>query len=66
MHIIVNGKNKELTAADTLATLITQFCQDARYVVAELNGQIVKKPDWAKAALNDGDQVELVSLVGGG
>ena len=66
MKIILNGGQKELAGQMTLTSLINNFCKNPRYVVAELNGAIVKKNGWDDSTLKDGDSVELVNFVGGG
>lgn len=66
MKIILNGGQKELAGQMTLTSLINNFCKNPRYVIAELNGVIVKKNGWDDSTLKDGDSVELVNFVGGG
>ena len=66
MNIILNGKQKELTCTLNLKSTVEQFCKDKTPVIAELNGEIIKPPQWEKTTLKAGDIVELVSFVGGG
>ena len=66
MQIKLNGQLKHLETALCLDALIGEFCAHKRPVVAELNGEIIKGPDWKTTALKDGDTLELVSFVGGG
>ena len=66
MHIILNGKPKEFQNTLNLKNVIEQFCLDKIPVVAELNGEIIKDPQWESTALNEGDILELVRFVGGG
>ena len=66
MKIILNGNQKELTRQATLASLVSGFCKNPRFVIAELNGVIVKKDTWDGCTLKDGDSLELVNFVGGG
>ena len=35
-------------------------------IAVEINGEIIKKSDYDKTVLNDGDKIEVVSFVGGG
>lgn len=65
MKIILNGTEKTI-AATTLKSLIDELCRNPQYVIAELNGSIVKSPAWDKQPLKDGDHLELVNFVGGG
>jgi thiamine biosynthesis protein ThiS len=39
---------------------------DGSRVAVELNGQIVRKPDWPAAKVRAGARIEVVWLVGGG
>lgn len=66
MNITLNGKPKEFPDPLGLKPLVEQFCKDKSPVIAELNGEIIKLPQWEETALKEGDVVELVSFVGGG
>ena len=66
MKIILNGQSHECVESARLKNIIEQFCQDTRYVIAEVNGAIVKNTQWSAHPLSDGDTVELVNFVGGG
>ena len=64
--IIINGNPKALPYSYTLKECIQHFCRDARHVIAELNGKIIKSPEWEKVQLSEGDTLELINFVGGG
>ena len=66
MKIIINGQPREFNAPVDLQAVITVCLADKRLVIAELNGQIIKTPLWAATPVREGDQLELVSFVGGG
>ena len=66
MKIKLNGQEKEFAGAQTLQSIIEQFCREHRRIIAEVNGEIVKSPRWVETLLKDGDAIELVSFVGGG
>ena len=66
IKIVLNGKEKELSTDSNLKTLISQCCQDPQHVIAEVNGQIIKKQIWETTSLTQGDAIELVNMVGGG
>ena len=66
MKITINGQTKDLTNAQNIAELVSQFCKVPKNVIAEINGGIVPSSDWAKTTLKDGDTIELVTFVGGG
>jgi len=66
MKIVLNGQEKQFTQNQSLKNLIDQCCADNPYVIAEVNGHIIKNPHWNDTQLKDGDAVELVNFVGGG
>lgn len=63
--VIVNGKERTLEGL-TLAELLAKDAYQVDRVVVELNGQIIPPGAYAKTQLLAGDQVEVVSFVGGG
>ncbi len=66
MKIQLNGTNKEYVASQNLKQLITQNCKTPTGIIAEINGDIVKAPQWEETVIKDGDTVELIAFVGGG
>ncbi len=66
MQIIINGKEKEFSGPIFLQAVIRDISRDPRHVIAEVNGRIVKNPVWPQTLLQEGDRVELVTMVGGG
>ena len=66
MKITINGQPKNFNSPTQLNDVIAQFCKSSSRVIAELNGDIVKKTSWNITSVKDGDTVELVSFVGGG
>lgn len=66
MKLTVNGDPMDLPEGMTAAGLLDQLKLNPGLVVVELNLEILKRDDLVKAALNEGDQVEIVHFVGGG
>ncbi len=66
MNISINGKTEEIPHKSTVAEIISLKKLDALHVVVEVNQEIVKRNYWDTYALNENDQIELLSLVGGG
>ncbi len=64
--VTVNGEPQRLPAATTVAGLIARLGIDPQRVAVERNLDVVPRATWAGAALADGDQVEIVTFVGGG
>lgn len=68
-RLLVNGEDKEFVDGAfpaTILELLNILGLDAKMVVAEVNGDIVRRQDFASHALASGDKVELVRFVSGG
>ena len=69
MKIKVNGevKNIELDQENALlSTALNLMGYRPSTVVVELNNLIINSIKWEKVKLKDGDNLEIVSIVGGG
>lgn len=66
MTVTVNGAPHDVPEAATVADLIQLLGLGKNAVAAEVNQRLVPKRDHPTTPLQDGDKVELVSLVGGG
>ena len=66
MKLTVNGEGMDLSEGMTAAALLEKLKLNPGLVVVELNLEILKRDDLAKAMLSEGDQVEIVHFVGGG
>ena len=62
----VNGKEVELGEPTPLLVYLERLGVDARAVAVEHNGQIVERAAFERVTLDEGDQVEIVRMVGGG
>jgi sulfur carrier protein len=69
MRLKVNGEDRDFPpgeAPENLAALIHSLGIDQDLVVAEVNGDIVRRDAGISRTLADGDCIEIVRLVGGG
>lgn len=67
MHrITVNGEERTVEAGTTVATLIAGLGLGDRPVAVERNRNVVPRAEHATAELADGDELEIVTFVGGG
>ena len=66
IQIQLNGREREIAAACTVAGLIEELGLLPEQVAVELNKDLVTRAERAETTLSEGDQVELVTLVGGG
>ena len=64
--IKVNGETIYPEGEMTVADIVEGRGYRAALIAVEVNGAIVKKADYDKTVLRDGDKVEIVSFVGGG
>jgi thiamine biosynthesis protein ThiS len=65
INIIVNGETRELAEGTTLRALVAQFNLTPEKVAIELNRRLVKSEKY-DTPLKSGDEVEIVTFVGGG
>jgi sulfur carrier protein len=66
MKIKINGIEKELAHPVGLNELVSQFCKNPKHIIAEVNGEILRAPQWTGRSIKEGDTIELVGFVGGG
>ena len=66
MILTVNGEPAEQADGLTVSALLAALKLDSRRVAIERNRLIVRRAQFDKTALADGDELEIVTLVGGG
>ena len=69
MKIKVNGEEKKLDISKEtalLSTALNSMGYKPNTIVVELNNLIINSLKWEKVKLKDGDNLEIVSIVGGG
>ena len=66
MRITVNGEAREVDEATTLDALVRLLALAPERLAVELNFEVVRRDDWPRRTLSDGDRVEIVHFVGGG
>jgi thiamine biosynthesis protein ThiS len=65
IKVIVNGASRELSDGTTLRALVEQFKLTPEKVAIELNRRLVRSEKY-DTPLKSGDEVEIVTFVGGG
>jgi sulfur carrier protein len=65
MTVKVNGDVRDLPAGETVRALIARYQLTPEKVAIELNKRLLRGEKY-DTALNDGDEVEIVTFVGGG
>lgn len=66
IRITVNGDAREVPAGMTVGQLLVELGLGGRRVAVERNKAVVPRAVHAETALAEGDQLELVTFVGGG
>ena len=69
MRIKVNGEEKKLELDQEnalLSTALNSMGYKPNTIVVELNNLIISSIKWEKVKLEEGDNLEIVSIVGGG
>lgn len=61
----INGQNLDVEGKSISQYLLTTNF-DIKRIAVELNGNIIPKAKYDETVLRDGDEVEVVSFVGGG
>ena len=69
MKIKVNGEEKKLEFDQEnilLSSALNSMGYKPNTIVVELNNLIISSINWGKVKIKDGDNLEIVSIVGGG
>lgn len=66
MKLVVNGEPREVADGVTVEQLVAALGIDRRSVAVERNREIVPRSQHATTTLENGDRVEIVTMVGGG
>ncbi|MFM7921222.1 MAG: sulfur carrier protein ThiS [Planctomycetaceae bacterium] len=66
MQITLNGAPRDIPAAATISDLLADLKIESRYCAVERNRVVVPRETHRTVTLLDGDQIEIVTLVGGG
>ncbi len=66
MQIELNGHETVLDGPITVARLLERCSLHPQRVAVEINEELVRRTEFAERLVEDGDRVEVVTLVGGG
>jgi thiamine biosynthesis protein ThiS len=66
IQVTVNGEPLLVPASSTVADVIQRLSLDSRRVAVELNLLVLPRAAHSTQRLNHGDQIEIVTFVGGG
>ena len=62
----VNGETQTCPGSILLPTLLEQLGLNPRLIAVEYNGEILHRQFWADTKMQEGDRLEIVTIVGGG
>jgi sulfur carrier protein len=62
----INGDRRQFPSQTRLPALLTQLGMNPRLVAVEYNGEILQRQFWQETELQEGDRLEIVTIVGGG
>lgn len=66
MTIRLNGEPFEIAGPVTISALLAELNIDPRIVAVEHNVAVVKRQQYDRTIVSEGDEVEIVRFVGGG
>ena len=69
MKLKINGEEKKIELDQEnalLSTALNLMGYKSNTIIVELNDLIINSINWRKVKLKDGDNLEIVSIVGGG
>ena len=66
MEVTINGKAQTIADDSTVMDLLVSLDVSPKTVIVEHNGRILKRDRFADTSLEEGDQLELIQIVGGG
>ena len=65
MNVTVDGEPRDLPTGETIRTLVARYNLTPDKVAIELNRRLLRSERY-DTPLNEGDEVEIVTFVGGG
>jgi sulfur carrier protein len=66
IQITVNGKDVQIESPLTVEQLLDTAHVPPNYLAVEVNAEVVPREDYTLVTVGDGDEIEVVTLVGGG
>jgi thiamine biosynthesis protein ThiS len=66
IEILLNGERRTVPDGLTVADLVSYLNLVSERLAVEYNSQILKRKNWDRKLVSDGDKLEIVHFVGGG
>ncbi len=64
--LVVNGETRNCSSQTPLPDILQQLGFHPRLVAVEYNGEILHRQFWSETKVQQGDRLEVVTIVGGG
>lgn len=66
IRVLINGEPQQLPVGMTVAELLQHLQREPRFLAVERNFELIPRTQHAACRLQADDQIEIVTLVGGG
>jgi thiamine biosynthesis protein ThiS len=66
IRIVLNGEPHHLSSPGSVRSLLEELGLDPDRVAVEVNRRILKRAQFGSREVSEGDEVEVVTFVGGG
>jgi sulfur carrier protein len=66
INLMVNGQEQQCKVETLLIDLLLQLKMNPQLVAIEYNGEILHRQFWSGTVIEEGDILEVVTIVGGG
>lgn len=66
MFILLNGKQKEVPDNISVKELVELLKLNEELIAVEVDGNIIRKSEYKNYLLKEGNEVEILTLIGGG
>jgi len=66
MKIRINEEERDVPEGTSVADVVETLSLNPKFIAVEVNLELIPRGEHASYTLSDGDQLEVVTLVGGG
>jgi sulfur carrier protein len=64
--VIVNGQPRNIRAGTAVAVIVADLGAGSTGTAVALNGDVLRRSDWSRTTLTEGDRIEVLTAVAGG
>lgn len=65
-RVTVNGTPRSVAEGTTVTDIVAATTPASGGVAVALNDQVLRRAEWARTAVSDGDRIEILTAVQGG